>query len=208
MFPPFRSLCTSASLRLGSSKPFAAERLRKESLVRLEEMLSSAIRHLFVEETTADIRANVMTATGSDLRMLASRNMLVFPDYKVTLRRGQGCAGYAWEKAETGPMEDFWKPTVATQAQLTPSFLKDKWKLSDEQIQETRHILWIVSVPLFRIVNGARTFIGVLNFDGVHRPLAHHQRLVQSNFLGECVAVGERVAEVVAELQELQRTSG
>jgi hypothetical protein len=118
----------------------------------------------------------------------------------MRLRKGQGCAGSVWEKAVAGTLEDFWKPIYATEAQLTATLLKEKWRLTDTQIGQTRHILWILSVPLFHTSGGQRTFIGTLNFDGVHRPLGQPARLSQPDFFGRCVAVGERVAETVAVL--------
>lgn len=176
---------------------------RKEALKRLEETLASAIQFLFVGEARDTIRANVMTVSGEDLRMLASVNMLVFPDHRMRLRRGKGCAGSAWARAVAGPIEDCWKPVYATETMLTPSLLKERWKLSDEQIAQTRHILWILSIPLFQRTERQRTFLGVLNFDGVHRALKDPGKLAEPDFIGRCVAMGETVAESVAELAAL-----
>jgi hypothetical protein len=139
-----------------------------------------------------------MIASKEELHMLASVNMLVFQDYKVRLRRGQGCAGVAWQQALDATVSDFWKPVVATSTDLTTGLKKDRWRLTDDQIQLTRHILWIVSIPLFQSSQGQRTFLGVLNFDGVHQPLQHAERLSQPDFMGQCASIGERVAEVVS----------
>lgn len=144
------------------------------------------------------IRANVMVVSGNELRMLASASMLVFPDYRVRLRKGQGCAGVVWQNAVEGPINDCWKPVYITRAQLTAKLQKEKWRLTDEQILQTSHILWILSIPLFARKQGQRTFLGVLNYDGVHKPLKRPGRLSQSDFVGECVAMGERMAEVVS----------
>ncbi len=171
---------------------------RRDTIARLEDMLASSIQNLFVGERPETIRANVMIASREELHMLASVNMLVFPDYKVRLRKGQGCAGVAWQQALDAAVSDFWKPVVATSMDLTSSLKKGKWKLTEDQIQMTSHILWIVSVPLFRRSQGQRTFLGVLNFDGVHRSLEHPERLSQSDFMGQCAAIGERVAEAVS----------
>lgn len=173
---------------------------RKESIESFEEMLLSAIQNLFVGEMTSTIRANVMLTSGEVLEMLASANMRIFPDYDVRLRKGQGCAGVAWEHAVQGSVDDFWKPLYASQTQLTVPQLKRRWHLSDDQIRLTRHILWILSIPLFRKSEAGRTFIGVLNIDGVHDPLQHPERLAQREFLGRCVAVGERIAEEATRL--------
>lgn len=171
---------------------------RRDAMGRLEDTLASSVQNLFVGERPETIRANVMIASREELHMLASVNMLVFPDYKVRLRKGQGCAGVAWQQALDATVSDFWKPVVATSMDLTTGLKKDKWKLTEDQVLVTRHILWIVSIPLFRRSQGQRTFLGVLNFDGVHRPLEHPERLSQSDFMGQCAAIGERVAEVVS----------
>jgi hypothetical protein len=176
------------------------EQGKKEALKRLEETLASAVQHLFAGEARETIRTNVMTVSGGQLRILASVNMLVFPDHKMRLRKGQGCAGSVWEKALEGSLEDFWKPVYANEAQLAAPLLKTKWRLTEAQISLTQHILWILSMPLFHAAGGQRTFIGVLNFDGVQRPLRYPERLSQPDFYGRCVAVGERVAETVVML--------
>ena len=171
---------------------------RREALSKLEATLASSIQNLFVGELPQNIRANLMIVSGYELRMLASANLLVFPDYNVRLRKGQGCAGVAWERAVEGPIDDCWKPVYATTVQLKPSLLKARWKLTEEQIRQTSHILWILSIPLFRKSEGQRTFLGVLNYDGVHKALIHPATLSEPDFVGRCVAMGERVAEVVA----------
>ena len=171
---------------------------RRDAMARLEDTLASSVQNLFVGERPETIRANVMVVSKEELSMLASVNMLVFPDYKVRLRIGQGCAGVAWQQALDATVSDFWKPVVAASTDLTAGLKKVKWRLTEDQILLTRHILWVVSIPLFRKSQGQRTFLGVLNFDGVHRALKHPERLSQSDFMGQCAAIGERVAELVA----------
>jgi hypothetical protein len=122
---------------------------RREAMALLEATLTSSIQNLFVGELPHTIRANLMVVSGNELEMLAGSNMLVFPDFKVRLRLGQGCAGAAWEQAEDSTISDFWRPVVATKTDLTPKRQKDKWHLTEEQVRLTSHILWIVSIPLF-----------------------------------------------------------
>ena len=164
----------------------------------LEATLVSSIQNLFVGELPQTIRANLMVVSGNELQMLAGSNMLVFPDFRVRLRLGQGCAGAAWEQAEGSSISDFWRPVVATSTDLTTRRQRDMWHLTEEQVRLTAHILWIVSIPLFTRSHGQLTFLGVLNFDGVHQQLRHADRLSRPDFLGQCAAVGERVAEVVS----------
>jgi hypothetical protein len=78
---------------------------------------------------------------------------------------------------------------VAKRTDLTAKRQKNKWHLTDEQVRLTAHILWIVSIPLFTKTPGQHTFLGVLNFDGVHQPLQRPERLSQPEFLGQCAAV-------------------
>lgn len=169
-----------------------------EAIALLEATLASSIQNLFVGELLQTIRANLMVVSHNELQMLAGANMLVFPDFKVRLRLGQGCAGAAWQQAFDEAISEFWRPVVAKSTDLTAGRQKDKWHLTDEQVRLTRHILWIVSIPLFTKSQGRRTFLGVLNFDGLHQPLRRADRLSQPEFLGQCAAAGERVAEVVS----------
>ena len=169
-------------------------------MAQLEITLTSSIQNLFIGEVLHTIRANLMVVSGSELKMLAGSNMLVFPDFKVRLHKGQGCAGAAWKQAEGSTISDFWRPVVATSTDLTPKRQKEKWHLTEEQVRLTAHLLWIVSIPLFTRSHGQFAFLGILNFDGVHRQLRHVDRLSQPDFLGQCASVGERVAEVVSNL--------
>ena len=173
------------------------EQQRREAVALLESTLASSIQNLFIGERPETIRANLMVAAGNELRMLAGCNMLVFPDSKVRLRKGQGCAGAAWQQAFDATISEFWRPVVAMTTDLTRRRKKDTWHLSDDQIRLTSHILWIVSIPLFRTRQGQRTFLGVLNFDGVHERLRNEVRLSNAEFLGECASVAERVAEII-----------
>jgi hypothetical protein len=114
---------------------------RREARALLETTLTSSIQNLFIGEVLHAIRANLMLVSGSELQMLAGSNMLVFPDFKVRLRKGQGCAGAAWEQAESASISDFWRPLVATSTDLTTKRQKEKWHLTEEQVRLTAHIL-------------------------------------------------------------------
>jgi hypothetical protein len=172
---------------------------REKARVHLTDMLVSAIQNMFIGETPQTIRANIMLAEGDELHMLASANMDVFPDFKVHLRKGQGCAGLAWKRAVSTAMNDCWRPVLATQAQLTRAQLRRRWNLSDDQVGKTSHILWILSIPLFLNAGSTRSFVGVLNFDGVHKPLNSPHRLRHPDFIGACVAFGDNVIQVAGE---------
>jgi hypothetical protein len=171
----------------------------REALAELRRTLVASIPALFLGESGQSIRANVMIASGDVLRMFCSVNMEVSPDVRVSLRKGQGCAGVAWKQAVDGPIGDCWKPVYAPRAQLTPRRLKQKWKLTDEQIERTGHILWVLSIPLFAHLGDSRRFLGVLNYDGVQQELARPQRLDEQEFLLQSIKMGEKIAEVLLE---------
>jgi hypothetical protein len=145
--------------------------------------------------------------------MFCSANMKIFPDYQMQLGIGQGCAGVAWQKAISDPISECWRPVYAPRAQLTGGQLQSRWKLSSEQIRLTTHILWVLSIPLFRNDRGKREFLGVLNFDGVNAELSQPERLQESQFIGSCAAIGERIVghimtRCVPALVQLDRPSG
>jgi len=127
----------------------AEARSRRDAMAELEATLFSCIQNLFVGERLPTIRANVMTAEEDELRMPASANMRVYSDYRVRLKKGQGCAGLAWQRAVDGPVAECAQPVYVPKAQLTTASLRRKWKLTEEQIRLTSHILWILSIPLF-----------------------------------------------------------
>jgi hypothetical protein len=178
----------------------------RDAFTALRRTLVASIQVLFPGESGQSIRANVMTAPGDVLRMFCSVIMEVSPDVRMTLRRGQGCAGVAWKQAVDGPIGDCWKPVYAPRAQLTLRRLKQRWKLTDEQIERTRHILWVLSIPLFAHVGDSRRFLGVLNYDGVQQELVRPQRLDEEEFLRQSITMGEKIAEVL--LQQCEPALG
>ncbi len=188
-------------------KESATAQEHREALAQLEGTLFSCIQNLFVGEQVSTIRANVMTVCNDELCMRASANMRVYSDYKVRLKKGQGCAGLAWERAVECSMADCWQPIYVPKAQLTTTLLKKKWKLTDEQIRLTSHILWILSIPLFRKSASQHTFIGVLNFDGVNRPLRRSGRFRQQDFKRSCLAAGDRIADITSALDAIEALS-
>jgi hypothetical protein len=169
----------------------------RDGIAELENILVSAISILFDGEPSNRIRANIMVKTKKNLEMLCGANMKIFPDYKMSLRIGQGCAGAAWQRAMRGSISECWKPVYTPKAQLTPRQLKSRRKLSEDQVRITRHILWVLSIPLFQNARGDRKLLGVLSFDGVNADLQHPERIEESGFICSCVATGERVSQVL-----------
>ena len=171
----------------------------RDSIRKIERMLLAAIRVFFEDEDSSTIRANVMTVSGNELRMFASANMDFHDDYQVTLAKNQGCAGLAWARAVELPMNECWIPVYAPKAKLKVKSLKATWNLTDPQVQATKHILWVLSVPIFYRNEPEHRFLGILNFDGVGRPLRFPTRLEDLNLLGDFVALAERIARVIVE---------
>jgi hypothetical protein len=99
---------------------------QREAISLLEATLASSIQNLFVGELVSTIRANLMVVADDELQMLVGTNMVVFPDSKVRLRKGQGCAGAAWQQAVEATVNDFWKPVVATNTDLTTPLKKSR----------------------------------------------------------------------------------
>jgi hypothetical protein len=96
-------------------------------------------------------------------------------------------------------MNECWVPVYAPKAKLKTKSLKAMWNLTDSQVQATRHILWVLSVPIFYRNESEHRFLGILNFDGVGRPLRSPMRLEDLNLLGDFVALAERVARAIVE---------
>jgi hypothetical protein len=173
------------------------DRKFNDSTKKLERMLLAAIHAFFEDEDSSTIRANVMIVSDEKLRMLASVNMDFDDDYGVTLAKNQGCAGLAWARAVELPMNECWIPVYAPRTKLTKRNLKALWNLTDSQVEATKHILWIWSIPLFYRNEPEHRFLGVLNFDGVRRPLRSPGKV--EDHIGDFVALAERIARVIVE---------
>jgi hypothetical protein len=174
-------------------------RERREALDDLEQDLIAAITRLLPKEDLSRIRANVMVVREDRLHILAGANMRLYPDHDLTLGYDQGSAGVAWKRAIEAPMNECWRPLFAPNAQLTPAELRTRWSLDPEQIGRTRHVLWILSIPLFFKSRSGRAFLGILNFDGVNTPLERPGRLQERSFWGTAVTLAERIAEILVQ---------
>ena len=151
-----------------------------EALAKSKNLLEAAAKRLFQEEDLKNVRANFMLVEGKGserkLWIFASWNMDLWPDKDIRLLYGQGCAGVAWKRACEKGVREQWLPVVALPG-LYGEDLYKKWRLSGEQIEKTRHVSWILSVPVFiKDGNGHPQLIGVLNFDGI-------QNLSKSEYL-------------------------
>jgi len=139
-----------------------------ETLTKSKELLEAAVKRLFEDEDLRNIRANYMVidkkGDEKKLRIFASWNMDLYPDKDIRLYYGQGCAGVAWKRACEEGVREQWLPVVAPPG----GALHKKWGLSEEQAKKTKHVMWVLSVPVFiKNRRGNPQLIGVLNFDGV-----------------------------------------
>jgi len=161
-------------------------------------LLKAAIVRLFPGEDHAMIRANIMTVRDDHLGILCSLNMELYPDSEIQLSYGQGCAGAAWKRAFEAPMSERWVPVVALSARVTPKQLRERWGFTDDQISMTRRLLWVLSVPIFERQAGYSEFVGILNFDGVVKPLKRTSRLRDAALHKDSADLADFFAEELA----------
>lgn len=167
------------------------DRRRREGLDVLRELLRGAIQRLFPDEQPASIRANVMTVQGDHLSILCSVNMELYPDSEIELAYGQGCAGAAWKRACEAPMSERWVPVLAPSARISPRYLRERWGFDENQVRMTRHLMWVLSTPVFRRSAGESQFIGILNIDGVGKELRKISRLKDPALHKDCADIAD-----------------
>lgn len=201
-FYVFRLLALAAAVfpglfALARTEMRESARRRREQLDTLTSVLEASVRRLFPDENPYLVRANVMLAEGDQLRVLCGWNMEAYPDSRMNLAYGQGAAGNVWKRATENPPSECWQPVYAPKAQLNRRSLKEKWLLGDEEIRNTSHILWILSTPLLHRQGESLRFLGVLNLDGVTRPLRSMEVFEDDRFHLHCVAVADHVADLI-----------
>jgi len=167
------------------------DRRRREGIDVLRGLLRTAIPRLFPEEQPVSIRANIMTVESDHLAILCSVNMELYPDSEIRLAYGQGCAGAAWKRACEAPMSERWVPVLAPSARVIPRQLRERWGFDENQIKMTRHLMWVLSTPIFHRSAGQSEFIGVLNFDGVGKELRRVSRLKDPTLHKDCADIAD-----------------
>lgn len=135
-----------------------AERLSL-ALAPLERHLETSAKDVFGENNLGGVRANIMLVRRRRLKMICSWNIMSPREKEMKWKRGQGCAGQAWQNAVDRPVAEMWKPTVAPN--LADADLST-WGLDGERQDVTNAIRWIVSTPMFE---GSGKVIGILNYD-------------------------------------------
>lgn len=206
---PPGSAAVRAALRLAASAllavpPFyslyrADERANREAgLGLLRRLLPPAISELFPNENLVNIRANIMLASGDRLWMLVfTDNVYLYGDHDLTWAQDQGAAGKAWKRGRQAPPEDMWKPVTTVLHGLRRDTLRKEWGLTEEQIERTRHIKWISSVPIIVRSGERRSCVGVLNFDGVRTLLNDMGRLDHVDYLGTAARLANQIGEIL-----------
>ena len=172
-------------------------RIRAEGVSQLERLLYSTVDTLFPAEDKTTIRSNVMVVKGNQLAIIAGSNMRLWPDREISFGYGVGCCGFAWKQALEAGIDEVSDPTYAPDAQV------GTWGLSPDQSRLTKHVLWVLSIPLFTREGNVREFVGVLNLDGVTKRLKEPGRLELNPLLSTLLSVAEQLAKDVRELLSL-----
>ena len=208
-FVPPESAILRAILRLGASAllavpPFyslyrADERANQEAGIGLlRRLLPPAIAELFPNENLASVRANLMLANAEKLTMLVfTDNVYLYGDNDLEWGYGQGVAGKAWKRGTEAPPEDMWKPLTTVLQGVKRETLRNEWGLTDEQIEKTRHVKWISSVPIIVRAGNERRCAGVLNFDGVGTALKNMGRLDEDEYLGITARLANEMGKIM-----------
>jgi len=134
-----------------------------ELQTEVQRLLASAIKALFKDESSADIRANVMLIQPSkQLRIVWAVNMEPHaPEISVlAFKKGQGASGVAWELADRLPEPEGWRPVIAPKLENVDT---TRWGITPSQKQLTSRLKWIISTP---IIHRGRV-VGIVNFDSV-----------------------------------------
>lgn len=169
------------------------DRVRQDAIDDIEKALIAAVGILFPDEDVYQIRANIMTiSTDNSLKIWCkSNNMHLYPDENIAFKCGEGCVGEVWRRAKEYPMSTRWQPAYASPITLG-SEIEKHWKISREQIEKTKHLIWILSTPIFASYEDYSKFIGVLNFDGVAF-LKNMKKLEDADIHRHCVDIAEHI---------------
>jgi hypothetical protein len=164
------------------------ERRRRE----IQDKLEYAVDSLFAGEKLGTIRANIMLPDDDSLLMVHTWNMDTWQDRGLRLASGEGVAGAVWENANGAGHANRWRPIVAKE--ITEANL-ETWNVSREVAARTRHVRWIVSIPILEA--GTMAVLGVLNFDGLE-PLTNPALLDSRAFYDRFAAFAEVMAALLS----------
>jgi hypothetical protein len=173
------------------------ERRKREALDELRDYFRAAIVRLFTGEDNNTIRANIMVVNLQELVILCSINMEFCKDFDIHLQYGQGCAGEAWKRATKKPISECWVPVLAPKTNLSQKDLYEKWHFTDDLIEKTKDVLWVISTPIFYHVDSKMQFIGILNFDGVGSNLKNPKRLEDISLHKDCADIAEEFGKIL-----------
>jgi len=173
------------------------ERRKREALDELRDYFRAAIVRLFSDEDNNTIRANIMVVNSGELVTLCSINMEFCKDFDIHLQYGQGCAGEAWKRAREKPISECWVPVLAPRTNLSLEELKEKWHFTDDLIEKTKDVLWVISTPIFYHTNLKMQFVGILNFDGVGNNLKNPKILEDITLHKDCADIAEEFGKIL-----------
>src|SRR5207302_7245300 len=116
-------------------------------------------------------RANVMLVDGDVLRMAYQTPGYLQGEEALEWRRGEGCAGRAWETGQRtlAPNEDSPLPTPEDAHHASRP-----WGMTPEQIVNSNQVRAVVSVPIFLEEDPSRV-VAVFNLDDTLPPTDYGQ---------------------------------
>jgi hypothetical protein len=163
----------------------------------VKSALIAAIPYLFPKEDPGNIRANIMVEDEGLLSPYVFTDLMRLDgDSNVAWRKGEGCCGAAWQQALVPPIGDQWRPVIAPTIKANTA--RTRWGLTSDQLRQTRHVKWVVSVPMFYAETGVSTFVGILNFHGI-AALRNSGRLDENDFLGTAARLATSLAQMLVE---------
>jgi len=174
-------------------RTLAADKRRayNEAVNECSEWLRRVIPALFPDEELGRVRANISMPREDELEAVIRHDVDAQRGRGLRWKRGCGASGAAWlDAVSTDEPAERRKPIVFRREATTIADMKRRWHLTREQLELTKHIIWVVSVPIFAEPKDASGFIGVLSFDGLRR-LRNEDLLESQDFHEEAVTWAE-----------------
>jgi hypothetical protein len=154
------------------------EKTQKQKLEALGKKLEYIPKWLYPKEDLDTIRVNIMLPKWTHQGLRFKKKLQIVCDYNMDPYRrydekklvwglGEGASGEAMLRTVEYLDVKEWKPIIFDRRDFTsPIDLKRKAKIPVMNIDQTLHVLWVISIPI--ILEGRPTCcIGILNIDGV-----------------------------------------
>jgi hypothetical protein len=153
------------------------------SAVIVKDILERLVQMLQIEARDLPLRANWLLVDQSSHKLFiadtyGTPQMRDRPDEHIELRLGAGCAGVAWTSRET---------VRADLRGMDPLQLQEFWRLTEEQIELTRDLRYVLSTPVF---DAGGKILGILSVDTVDDTAVD---VLDSERAGELVEIAARL---------------